>query len=371
MKRERMPRIGACKLPTPTQGGMPISSNIHASTMPPPLRPLSRLRAPNVLTNSCIRNRGQLPCPSRPISTHPYRNNPTIANFRTSGIRWNYVFYALSLTLGVGAGFALTGYVTSRTRPPVPGSDTDMLALEYLADEMDNLEIVKHMRAESVNPLGAPQEPGKSQTGWLELDTQPSTEEIVKGDTTTRIFTERSLAGIQGLGIRRVFWNTETRELVAVVWIGPRLTGWPGIAHGGAIATIFEEAMYRMIAGPKASLGAYNVKCHSQQSELTEAESVPPPTSMSVTYARPTTSSNIYVLRSSFSTPNLPQEEPAPEPAPAKSWLPSGKDFTKQHTSTAPQPPVEISATLESLDGEVKVRAKGVWPASAMPKANA
>lgn len=92
---------------------------------------------------------------------------------------------------------------------------------------------------------------------------------------------------------------------------------------------------------------------------------------MSVTYARPTPSFNTYILRTSFSAPDIPQDEPPKEKAPAKTWLPFWKDFTKQSTSVEPERPLEISGTLESLDGEVKVRAKGTWPASALARNNA
>lgn len=105
--------------------------------------------------------------------------------------------------------------------------------------------------------------------------------------------------------------------------------------------------------------------------DLEWIDSVPTPASMSVTYARPTLSFNLFVLRASFSRPDLPQELPPSEPAPAKSWLPSWKDLTKKRTSAPPEPPMEISGTLESLDGEVKVRAKGTWPASAIIESNA
>ena len=92
---------------------------------------------------------------------------------------------------------------------------------------------------------------------------------------------------------------------------------------------------------------------------------------MSVTYAKPTFSFDLYVLRASFSKPDLYQVEPPPGPAPAKSWLPYWKDFTKKWTTTAPESTMEISSTLESLDGEVKVRAKGTWPASVVVRRRA
>ncbi|KAF2281622.1 uncharacterized protein EI97DRAFT_438942 [Westerdykella ornata] len=245
--------------------------------------------------------------------------------------------------IGAGAGLTLSGFAKARLFSPRPGSEEDVLALEALADQMDDLDIVKRMRSYATS-YG-------TQSGWIELDLQDSIANVTTSGEERRVrpLTEQAMAGIQGLGVQRAFWNSETRELVAVVWIGPRLTGWPGIAHGGAIATIFEETMARMIAGPNASI-----------------DTIPTPTSISVTYARPTQSFNIYVLRASFSTPDIPQEQPPTEPAPGKAWLPYWKDLTKKWTTTRPGPAVEISGTLESLDGEVKVRAKGVWPADAI-----
>jgi hypothetical protein len=84
---------------------------------------------------------------------------------------------------------------------------------------------------------------------------------------------------------------------------------------------------------------------------------------MSVTYARPTQILQFYVLRSRFEAPELPQVAPPPEPEPAKSWLPPWKDMTKQ---PAPVPePLELTATLESVEGRVCVRARGTWPSGA------
>jgi hypothetical protein len=123
------------------------------------------------------------------------------------------------------------------------------VALDALADQMDELEIVKTMRAHA---LKSREEEG----GWLEIDVMDNTtEDIIHGGKRTRPLVQRAMAGIQGLGIQRAFWNSETGELVGVIWIGPRLSGWPGIAHGGAIATIFEEIMSRVIAGPNVSVG--------------------------------------------------------------------------------------------------------------------
>ncbi|KAF2745866.1 hypothetical protein M011DRAFT_478647 [Sporormia fimetaria CBS 119925] len=284
---------------------------------------------------------------TRHLSTSPPRN-PRFDDIRTSRISLRYLFYFLFTSIGAGAGLTLRAYATARLDPPAPGSEEDAIALEALEDQMDNLDVVKHMRAQESLADAAVRDSKEGRGGWTEVDILDYAN---IGRARTRPLTQQAMSGIQGLGVQRAFFNSETRELVAVVWIGPRLTGWPGIAHGGALATLFEETMSRMIAGPNVPI-----------------DSIPIPTSMSVTYARPTQSFNMYILRASFTTPDLPQDEPPTEPLPGKLWLPSWKDFTKSWTPTEPPAaPLEISGSLESLDGQVKARAKGTWPASAIP----
>jgi hypothetical protein len=87
--------------------------------------------------------------------------------------------------------------------------------------------------------------------GWVEIDVDFAKDE--EADSWRGIL--GSLSGTRGLGVQRAFWNSETKEMVAVVWIGGGLAGWPGVAHGGAIATIFEETMARMVKGPSGAIG--------------------------------------------------------------------------------------------------------------------
>ena len=114
--------------------------------------------------------------------------------------------------------------------------------------------------------------------GWRELDVETVLSDIGiqksavrfgnaplknvdEGDTgkqVTRTLTQQTMAGTRGLGVQRAFWNAATRELIAVVWFGGALSGWPGLAHGGAIATVFDEGFSRIVAGPETSLGMHN-----------------------------------------------------------------------------------------------------------------
>lgn len=234
---------------------------------------------------------------------------------------------------------------------PVPGTFDDEVAMGVVASDLDKLDIVKSMRAQTFHlhsdtPLTAAAA-AHHHRGWVELDIHRHLSDSYEDQgRRTRTATQQAMAGARGLGVQRAFWNAETRELVAVVWIGGSLAGWPGVAHGGAIATIFEDAMSRMVAGPDKSI-----------------DSISTPSSMSVTYARPTTTLDYYVLRASFSKPEKGQAAPPEEPQPAKSWLPAWKDLTKK-VSAESKPDVEISGTLENLKGQVCVRAKGTFPAA-------
>ncbi|KAH7116857.1 hypothetical protein B0J11DRAFT_102663 [Dendryphion nanum] len=275
------------------------------------------------------------------------------STIRKSAVPLRYVWYICTIGGGVVTGLFANALVASRFNPPIAGSQEDEIALEELARVWDSLDVVKSLRAQGYHlhadtPLDAT---SKGQRGWMELDIRKNiVESRTVGESNNAIqkLTQETLTGYRGLGIQRAFWNSETRELVAVVWIGPMLSGWPGVAHGGAIATMFQDAMSRMIAGPNVPI-----------------DTIPSPSSISVDYLRPTMSSNTFILRASFTKPDQSQNEPPPEPMP-KSWLPSWKDFTKKKTSSLLESTIEINGTLEDLDGKVKVRAKGAWPASAV-----
>jgi hypothetical protein len=142
---------------------------------------------------------------------------------------------------------------------PTPGSPEDILIVESLGQDIDKLDIVQSLRKQSFNlhsdtPIigtGGGDKPKVK--GWVEVDF-----DFVKGEETqgrTGILT--AMSGTRGLGVQRAFWNAETKEMVAVLWIGGGLAGWPGVAHGGAIATVFEETMARMVRGPSGAVGMY------------------------------------------------------------------------------------------------------------------
>jgi acyl-coenzyme A thioesterase PaaI-like protein len=60
----------------------------------------------------------------------------------------------------------------------------------------------------------------------------------------TRI-TSGPMAGSSGLAFQRVFHNASTGEVVSIVYFGAALSGWPGVVHGGALATLLDESLGR------------------------------------------------------------------------------------------------------------------------------
>ncbi|KAH6618810.1 hypothetical protein C7974DRAFT_37712 [Boeremia exigua] len=285
----------------------------------------------NVATRCCPRSRAPLAPLEFPLQ---------------SKIRWSYLWYGTILVLGISTGLGARHFAAPLGLPE-PGSEDDARILESLGADIDRLDIVKVLRKQSYSvhsdiPLSSAagiEEP----KAWLEVDLGKS--EVENGGLLG------VMSGTRGLGVQRAFWNAETREMVAVIWLGGGLSGWPRVTHGGVIATVFDEAMARMVRGPSGTI-----------------EQVHRPTSLKVTYAKPTYSLDFYILRASFAKPSLPQTEPVPEPEaePTKtwlSWLPPQKDMTKR---SEPGQLIEIIGTLESVNGDLCVRAKGTFAAPAL-----
>jgi hypothetical protein len=175
-----------------------------------------------------------------------------------SRIRWSYFWYAGIFALGITTGLGARQFAAPLGLP-TPGSPEDKLIVESLGQDIDRLDIVQSLRKQSFNlhsdtPITGAEGGEKFKVkGWVEVDF-----DFVKGEETqgrTGILT--AMSGTRGLAVQRAFWNAETKEMVAVVWIGGGLAGWPGVAHGGAIATIFEEVMARMVRGPSGVVGMY------------------------------------------------------------------------------------------------------------------
>jgi hypothetical protein len=181
-----------------------------------------------------------------------------------SKFRWSYLWYGTILSLGIATGLGARHFAAPLGLTE-PGSQDDIRILQSLDADIDKLDVVRELRKQSYSvhtdvPLSsaAGVEVPKA---WQEIELGKNGME--KGGLLD------SMSGTRGLGVQRAFYNPETREMVAVIWIGGGLAGWPGVAHGGAIATIFEETMARMVRGPNGNIGRWTeCKERAQKADL-------------------------------------------------------------------------------------------------------
>ncbi|MCJ1384066.1 hypothetical protein MMC17_007182 [Xylographa soralifera] len=150
-----------------------------------------------------------------PITAHPPPPPPPPPPRSTT--RYRTLIYS---TLFILLGFTSGSYVRLFLVPPplpVPSTPTDLSALNTLNSTFSSLPIVRELRSH-------PDE-------WTERA------------PATNTLTGHSMAGSRGLGVYRVFWNAKERRGITVVFFGGALAGWPGVTHGGAIATVLQEGM--------------------------------------------------------------------------------------------------------------------------------
>jgi hypothetical protein len=206
------------------------------------------------------------PPPFKPYHPRAAQRHTSFTNLDLplqSRIRWSYFWYASILALGITTGLGARQLFGSLGLAE-PGSPADKLILESLSQDIDTLDIVQSLRKQSFNlhsdaPItGAGSTDRAKVQGWVEVNVDSAKAEDAHGGKSGLLGT---MSGTRGLGVQRAFWNAETKEMVAVVWIGGGLAGWPGVAHGGAIATVFEETMSRMVKGPNGTIGMY---CNSR-----------------------------------------------------------------------------------------------------------
>ena len=111
----------------------------------------------------------------------------------------------------------------------IPDSPEDVLLLNRISAEADQLPIVKTLRS-----------PGTTAT-WQEWDAYAS---MPVSERLGRL-TSGPMRGARGLALQRVFWNQQDQKAVSIIWLGSDLCGWPGVVHGGAIATVMDESLGR------------------------------------------------------------------------------------------------------------------------------
>lgn len=217
--------------------------------------------------------------------------------------RW--VSAAIFLLLGLATGTGVRA-VVSPPPPLLPGTDVDESLTRDIRAAADQLPVVKHLL---------------SDPAW---SFHHEAYDGVPPEARAQRITTGPLAGSRGLGAyQHIFHNRATGEVVAVVYLGTGTIGWPGVVHGGAIATLLDEHSARAALKDLAAGGGGGL--------LTA--------NLDIAYKRPTLASNFYVLRARA----VPEEGLAPEER--------GKRGRK----------VWVDATVETVDGKTCVECRSLF----------
>ncbi|XXH05868.1 hypothetical protein Hte_012309 [Hypoxylon texense] len=223
-------------------------------------------------------------------------NKPPRRRRRGRGLYHSAIFLLVGISLGTLLRFALA----PPPRPP-PGSQADAVLTAKIHEDGASLPLVRQLSADP------------SWTSWDAYSGLPS------GRMVSSRITSGPLSGSGGLAFQRVFHNRDTGELVSVVYFGPATTGWPGVVHGGALATVLDE-----------TLGRCAILRFPARTGVTAR--------LELTYRAPTVASRYYVVRA--------------RPAVADN---EGHDQAKSDRK------MWVDGTLETLDGRVCVRARALF----------
>lgn len=214
---------------------------------------------------------------------------------------------------------------------PAAGSREDDILMDDLNKRIEEEFKVKVLRGKCLGVTKALQ--GR-EAGWVEI--VPAAE----GKQGRSALVEE-LQGAKGLGVERIFWDREEQKLVGIVWFGGSLSGWPGVTHGGLLATVLQEkvALANTLAHPTSSTTRYSSAAKPQRlpgtgdhAKMSRPSDVPAePAQLSIDYQKHTYANHFYTVRvvSSYEVENVRI------PIEGAEWI----------------------VTLETMDGKVCVKA--------------
>jgi hypothetical protein len=153
---------------------------------------------------------------------------PFVSNHPTQSRRsLRPAIYAVAfLCLGLLTGKAIGALVVP---PPLPEPDTqeDVAFTEILDRALD--KVAEQVFIDSKF----------DKEDWEEyqayVDSSPS--------FNAKSMTAGAMRGYRGLGTQKIFYNPKERRTITLLSFGGGLAGWPGVTHGGAVATLAIEAM--------------------------------------------------------------------------------------------------------------------------------
>jgi hypothetical protein len=237
---------------------------------------------------------------------------------------------------------------------PEPGSHEDGVLMADLNRRIDEEFKVKVLRGKC---LGVSKQLRGVEGGWVEIIPRPT--EAGSPEAGEKKGLLNSLEGAKGLGVERLFWDRGEQMLVAVVWFGGSLSGWPGVTHGGVIATELAEkfALAESLTSTPAAVSAAAIPQrlpgtgnHAQMAF--PADLLDEPAQLSLSYVKPTYANGFYVVRVSPSAPI--EEDP------------------KHIVPSEPMGGHEYEATIETMDARICVKAKAKFsPSTNLQRAEA
>ncbi|KAK3954805.1 HotDog domain-containing protein [Pseudoneurospora amorphoporcata] len=211
------------------------------------------------------------PQPTFPQNPYPPQAEPAPQPKKRSRV-WKIIGYGSFLLLGATMGLGFRALV-SPPPPLVPGSELDLLQTKLIHRQAEDLQIVKELSADPA---------WESWEAYETLSPEHRAQHISAG----------AMAGSSGIGgYHRVWYNRETGECVSVIFFGSATTGWPGVVHGGCLATLLDE-----------SCGRAAFKKWGGQSGLTA--------NLQLNYVSATYATKFYIIRvKPRSDEELPEEE--------------------------------------------------------------
>ena len=164
---------------------------------------------------------------------------------------------------------------------PLPDSHEDSVFLRVLHKDAEELALIQELRSHPDH--------------WVEIDSNRETNEAERKSSLTL----GTMGGSRGLGINKVFWNERERRTISIVFLGGALAGWPGVTHGGAIATVLEDNLRRLIMLSDSTATVTNKSSYDDVTRLERME---------LKYLKPTLANQFFAIRTEFEESNAAME---------------------------------------------------------------
>lgn len=217
--------------------------------------------------------------------------------------RRGYVYAAIFLLVGssIGSLFRLS---ISPPPLPEPGTQEDAYIVASIHEKAEKLPLVQRL---------------SSDPAW---ESWHAYEDRARGQRGPSI-TSGAMSGCRGLAYQRIFHNQTSGEMISVIYFGGALSGFPGVVHGGALATILDE-----------SLGRCAIYRFPARTGVTA--------NLNLTYKKPTLTNAFYVVKTA--------------PVLAESDEVVAKDGTKKSDRK-----LWVQGSIETPEGKTCVEAKALF----------